>query len=325
MSLCNGNCAGGHYTDFTDAKCPSNTQESQSTDQATINWGALAVGTLFNGGVTTGNVIKDNDILEGLIQKVNNEISRYNANPRHNESGGEIYFTGAPEIGTDPATHTILDLDVAGSSVKYNIWLNIVRSAIALQTAHGLTPSIESSPVDKSDGADIINADYINEIVQVLNGLTNLTGCGTVCKCNVVCNCNGNCGCNYSDERLKKNIAPITGTDYSKLINDIKVYSYDYKQDVISNLPVGIQYGVMAQELIEQGLNEFIQLDSNGYYQVNYGLFIPLLINEVQRTNQEKILFEERYLKMEERLNRMEKQLSKLDRSFDPRFDPFKS
>ena len=46
----------------------------------------------------------------------------------------------------------------------------------------------------------------------------------------------------------------------------------------------------MAQDLVDLGYHEFVSLDKNGYYQVNYTMMTPLIINELQkfrRKNQE--------------------------------------
>lgn len=307
MSLCAGNCAGGHYTTFTNASlCPSNTAESKYKALQVLNWGTLAASIAYNVNVTPGNLIKDNDILEGLVNKVYNEIYRYTQNPRHNTSGGEIYFSGSalPAPGTPP--FSIPDYDHSGNIVNHNIWQYIVNNARALQTAYSQTVSLDAA---STDATDQINASYINEIVQVLNNLNDPTGCGTVCRCNVVCNCNGDCACNYSDKRLKEFIQPITETTASELLYNINTYEYHYKQNIIAHLPDGIQYGVMAQDLIELGYEEFINTDKDGYYSVNYQMMIPLMISEMQKTKNEKTI-------IEERLTKLEKHLARVDRTF---------
>lgn len=313
MSLCAGNCAGGHYATFTLASvCPANHQESNSKSAAIYNWGMLAASIAYNVNVTPGHLIKDNDILEGLVNKVYQEIYRYTQNPRHNSSGGAIPFTGAmlPAPGYPP--FAIDDYDHQGNKIDHDIWQTIVYNTRALQTAYDQPLTIDNT---STDATDQINAAYINKIVQILNNLNDPTGCGTVCRCNVVCNCNGDCACNYSDRRLKENIRPITGTTASELIYNLNTYSYHYKQNVIRDLPISVQYGVMAQDLIELGYEEFINTDSNGYYQVNYQMMIPLMINELQKNKQEKAI-------IEERLTRLEAHLAKVDRTFN---EPFKN
>lgn len=306
MSICAGNCAGGHYTTFTAASlCPSNAAESSYIAQQTLLWGTLAASIAYNVNVNPGQLIKDNDILEGLVNKVYNEIYRYTQNPRHNSSGGEIYFTGSALPNPAPPFN-IPDYDHSGNIINHNIWQFIVNNARALQIAYDQTVTLDNT---STDATDQINAAYINEIVQVLNNLNDPTGCGTVCRCNVVCNCNGDCACNYSDKRLKEHIQPINETTASELLYNINTYEYNYKQNIIARLPIGIQYGVMAQDLIDLGYEEFVNMDKDGYYSVNYQMMIPLMISEMQKTKKEKEI-------MEERLTNLEKHLARIDRTF---------
>jgi hypothetical protein len=195
MSLCKGNCAGGHYATFTMASlCPANAAESAYVAIDTENWGSLAASIAYNVNVTPGHIIKDNDILEGLVVKVENEIYRYTQNPRHDSSGGQIFFGGSmlPAPGTPPFTSD--NYDQLGNIVQHDIWQLIVYNARALQAAYSQPITLDDT---STDATDQINANYINKIVQVLNNLNDPTGCGTVCRCNVVCNCNGDCACNY--------------------------------------------------------------------------------------------------------------------------------
>jgi hypothetical protein len=100
-----------------------------------------------------------------------------------------------------------------------------------------------------------------------------------------------------SDERLKTNIKTIDADSILSKINNIKVYKYNYintsrvQNDSISvnvlkpNDPYSFDnnnhHGVIAQE-IENIFPDLVATDENGYYNVNYIEFIPLLIQALQ-------------------------------------------
>ena len=71
----------------------------------------------------------------------------------------------------------------------------------------------------------------------------------------------------FSDSRLKENIKP------AGKIDDINVYTYNYKGDKTS------RFGVMAQELKTTKYADAVSVHESGYYQVNYGK-LPLAIRE---------------------------------------------
>ena len=71
----------------------------------------------------------------------------------------------------------------------------------------------------------------------------------------------------FSDSRLKENIKP------AGKIDDINVYTYNYKGDKTS------RFGVMAQELKTTKYADTVSVHESGYYQVNYGK-LPLAIRE---------------------------------------------
>lgn len=152
--------------------------------------------------------------------------------------------------------------------------------------------------------SDIITAQFHNELALVYGAIRATCRCNSDCGCNLVCACNYNCGCNYSDRRLKENIRAITGTTASELIYNLNTYSYNYKEDNNRLLPTEtVQYGVMAQDLIELGYEEFISTDSDGMFSVNYTMMIPLMINEMQKSRIKNLELEERLSKLEELVN----------------------
>lgn len=84
-----------------------------------------------------------------------------------------------------------------------------------------------------------------------------------------------------SDKRLKKNIIPVNNVLAN--LGKLNIYSYEYHAPggYSGFLPNGKHFGFMAQELKEVYPN-FVQLNSNGYYSVNYQEMIPLLAKGMQ-------------------------------------------
>ncbi len=84
-----------------------------------------------------------------------------------------------------------------------------------------------------------------------------------------------------SDRRLKQNINPITNAlaDINKLIT----YSYEYNASKAPNmnLPEGMHYGFMAQEL-KSVYPTFVKEANNGFYSVNYNELLPILTAGIQ-------------------------------------------
>ena len=102
-----------------------------------------------------------------------------------------------------------------------------------------------------------------------------------------------------SDARLKENIQDLEvsnqkgGNDVKNIIDDIKVYSFTYK----NNEDKRIHYGVLAQELQEivpelvyEDFRSNLE-DKNTYYLVNYIELIPHLIAKCHQ--QDKIIKEQ--------------------------------
>lgn len=88
----------------------------------------------------------------------------------------------------------------------------------------------------------------------------------------------------WSDQRLKKNITPLT-KELSKKIADIKTYSYNYNNEVMQAQEIAgdnkKHYGVLAQEL-ETLFPELVHTSEGGLKSVNYSELIPLMINSIQ-------------------------------------------
>ncbi len=84
-----------------------------------------------------------------------------------------------------------------------------------------------------------------------------------------------------SDKRLKKNILPMNNALNN--IGKLNIYSFEYNtpKNYAGFTSVGLHYGFMAQEL-KDIYPTFVQMNSNGYYSVNYQEMIPVLAKGIQ-------------------------------------------
>jgi hypothetical protein len=206
-----------------------------------------------------------------------------------NQSGNGQLVTTTPTFTTK----------VSGDIITSNEW-NEIKTALA-----GFVGVQGASALTYKGTSDRISASFHNDLKIVYDAIRSTCRCNSDCGCNLVCTCNYNCGCNYSDRRLKTNIVPITGTDASDRLYDMNTYAYNYSQDNTLNLPESLQYGVMAQDLIELGYHEFINKDTSGLLQVNYGMMIPLMINELQKQKQNETKLMDRLDKLEKLVNQI--------------------
>ena len=76
-----------------------------------------------------------------------------------------------------------------------------------------------------------------------------------------------------SDYRLKNSIYAISNADV-KLVDKIKLKEYRFNND-----PSKKHYGVVAQDLLDLGMNDLVKGDEKSYYSVDY---ISLLILKMQ-------------------------------------------
>ena len=111
---------------------------------------------------------------------------------------------------------------------------------------------------------------------------------------------------NTSDIRMKENIKELNN---KFIIDDIKVYSFNFKNDKSNRL----HYGVIAQELQEIA-PELVSSDRNNehYLSVNYIELIPHLINKIHSLNNiisqlqaGKALMEQQISELSEKLNKI--------------------
>jgi hypothetical protein len=92
---------------------------------------------------------------------------------------------------------------------------------------------------------------------------------------------------NASDISLKQNITPLKQEQTNKLLN-LNTYSYTFKDDLTNKL----HYGLIAQE-VEEEFPELVtekphsEDETNIYKGVNYLELVPLLVNTVQKQQQQ--------------------------------------
>ena len=82
-----------------------------------------------------------------------------------------------------------------------------------------------------------------------------------------------------SDKLLKTNIEKLSGS--LDLINKIETYSYNWSPDYISYSDRK-QFGLLAQQLEEIGLDNIVSGTKMGQKAVNYIALIPILIDAVK-------------------------------------------
>jgi hypothetical protein len=284
---------------------PKHALGSGSDDAQVINWptAATILSALDDSNPIAQHIIYDTDIIKTLVDVVNEEINRYINNPLHDDDGNALPYPGGgllQTINLDANGQTSLDKHI----VNGQLWLDVVNRVKALQNAWRQPSTLSTSPVDKSDGADIINAAFIRSIIDNLNNtVINQSGCTQDCKCNVVCSCNGNCGCNYSDERLKANIQTLE----SGILDNVRAVKFQYlAADKVTALPQK-HYGVIAQSLLNTELrdSEALTQDLDGYYMVNYQQLIGPLIAEVQNLKQQVTSLTKQVIDLEAKINRV--------------------
>ena len=102
-----------------------------------------------------------------------------------------------------------------------------------------------------------------------------------------------------SDERLKKNIVPLSGKESLEKLSALKgmTYTYDtdksirvqpllegetaYDQKVVDTDPDRLRVGFLAQQ-VKEILPEAVQTDKDGYLGIDYSLLIPLLVEALK-------------------------------------------
>ncbi|WP_034260749.1 tail fiber domain-containing protein [Altibacter lentus] len=104
-----------------------------------------------------------------------------------------------------------------------------------------------------------------------------------------------------SDRRLKTNIETISEENALEKILLLRGVTYQWSDDVTGyHRPDGIQYGFIAQELMEV-FPEKVSMDNQGFYQTAYGDYDPVFVQSIKALNTkiEKLETDNELLKQE--------------------------
>lgn len=174
--------------------------------------------------------------------------------------GGENYF--ASKVTFDAKS---------GTKMALVQWQAVAEVINTLNTYMALPSNVSSIDTDTK-----ISMTYHNEIITKYNKVTQQCLCNSDCSCNSQCVCNTDCGCHYSDRRLKKDITYLCTRKLDGKY--VPIYEYLYKDEYSElNLESGKQVGVMAQDLIDRGLTDYVVKTVSGFYGVRYNLLKDLL------------------------------------------------
>jgi len=109
-----------------------------------------------------------------------------------------------------------------------------------------------------------------------------------------------------SDRRLKKNIYPITGGTALEKISNMNGVSYEWNDTQTgAPRPKGIQYGFIAQELMEVFPEKVIK-DKQGFYQTAYGTYDAFYVQAIKELKQELDKKELRITELENKVNQLQ-------------------
>ena len=176
-----------------------------------------------------------------------------------------------------------IGLEVNGNSTNTGIYVS--NASLALSVHNGLIagsastgPAVQVYTTDNSGSAAIIATayDFANAVQGVAsssnatgvygnntgggyamysNGRMNVQGCFSVDGVNQI-------GCS-SDERLKKNVAPLPAGSIDRLLA-LRGVTYEWREPGVENRRTGAQMGFIAQE-VERVFPAWVGEDSGGY------------------------------------------------------------
>jgi hypothetical protein len=199
-------------------------------------------------GITTGRIRADD--INNLRTSIRDEIARYNLH--------RSFAVGVTQP-TAYTTSTLID------NTHINEMHQMVQSADNVREPVGTSYATLTDPADATTDANsyandaTMNAGDWTSLRDKYNVLRQDCICNSDCACNLVCSCHNNCGCNYSDESLKENIT------YLGTRRGINIYKYNYIGDTST------QYvGVIAQEVLDLGFTEAVELGEDGFFKVHY-------------------------------------------------------
>ncbi len=238
----------GHGTNYVEDTYEVNITCTQHHGTNTTGWPSLS----FASGTNIKISHKDINALKFAVNSLQENWSMSGGN-------GNFYATVASFNAT------------SGSKISLSHWQAVAEVINTLNTYMSVTSNVSS--IDRNTK---IKMSYHNEIITKFEQISKQCLCNSDCSCNSQCVCNTDCGCHYSDMRLKKNITYICTRKLDGKY--VPIYEYEYKDEYSELiLDSGKQVGVMAQELIELGLAEYVVETVTGFYGVRYDLLKDLL------------------------------------------------
>lgn len=264
------------------------TEFSLSTPAADLDVGAVVV----HGGVNALNFYADGE----------NEVSHFaHTTPAASPTTGAVTVAGGAGIGqnlyigsaspalTDqntPALNTAALNVSGGASIAENV---MVYSAVPSDRTNNSHSSDVASI--KCDGGFAVAG--ASTVWDATPSNDSATGClvakgGVGVNLDIYAggdiNATGSMSCTQitttSDERKKTGIAEILDTAG---LHSLRPVSYTWKDE---SKDQKLQFGLIAQE-VEQVFPNAVEIDSQGFYSMNYIAMIPLLIKEVQKLRAE--------------------------------------
>jgi hypothetical protein len=108
-----------------------------------------------------------------------------------------------------------------------------------------------------------------------------------------------------SDRRLKKNIQKLEGSSALEKISKLNGVSYEWNDTQTGiQRPKGIQYGFIAQELMEV-FPENVKLDKQGFYQTAYGTYDAFYVQAIKELKNQLDEKEKRIQELEEKVSQL--------------------
>lgn len=200
--------------------------------------------------------------------------------------------------------------------------------AIGYQAGYNETGSNKLYIENSGSITPLIGGDFVNDRVGInrsINLLSNTLEVGGEASKAVPGEWLGN-----SDRRLKTNIQSLNGETALDLLSQLNGVSYEWNDESTGiPRPKGIQYGFIAQELMEV-FPEKVTKDSQGYYQTAYGTYDAFFVQaikelkkelsekEIRIAHLESMLVELQEYKVENEDRGLEKRIEKLETLLTP-------
>jgi uncharacterized coiled-coil protein SlyX len=114
-----------------------------------------------------------------------------------------------------------------------------------------------------------------------------------------------------SDQRFKQNINPINNA--LSLVNSIQGHTYEFKRKEFPdrNFSDKLQFGFIAQELLEVAPN-LVHQEEDGYYSVDYVAMVPVLVEAIKEQNDQVAELQNTLSQQQEDINFLKAELTRL-------------